>query len=106
MLEALYAPLLEESGMYQDETVEFLHEEFRALVTLPSVERAPKKMMGWTKKTTRRLAPECLVVLRDFFFHGLTEFSTCHLILIDDSGCDKRVSPRRTGWSPRGVATV
>ena len=38
--------------------------------------------------------------------HNLTEFQSYHLVFIDESGCDKRIGFRRTGWSPLGVAPV
>lgn len=105
MLDAMRERLLEEPGMYQEEMVAFLHEEFGTIVTTAAIGRALKKM-GWTKKTTRRLAPERKAILRDFFFYELSEFSSFHLVFVDESGCDKRVGHRRTGWSPRGVAPV
>lgn len=42
--------------------------------------------------------------MRDEYFHFLSDFCSYHLVYVDESGCDKRVGFRRTGWSPLGVA--
>ena len=34
----------------------------------------------------------------------LSDFRSYHLVYVDESGCDKRIGFRRTGWSPIGVA--
>lgn len=36
----------------------------------------------------------------------VSEFRSCHLIFVDESGCDKRVGQRRTNWSPLGMTPV
>jgi len=36
----------------------------------------------------------------------LSDFRSYHLVYVDESGCDKRIGFRRTGWSPIGVAPV
>jgi hypothetical protein len=38
--------------------------------------------------------------------HNLSEFESYHLVYIDESGCDKRIGYRRTGWAPLGVTLV
>jgi hypothetical protein len=40
------------------------------------------------------------VDLRDKYLHDLSAFASYRLMYIDESGCDKRVGFRRTGWSP------
>lgn len=42
--------------------------------------------------------------MRETYLYNLSEFESYHLVYIDESGCDKRVGFRRTGWSPLGVA--
>ena len=44
--------------------------------------------------------------LRCFYQHKLSEFNSCHLVFVDESGCDKRIGCRQTGWSPLGVTPV
>lgn len=38
--------------------------------------------------------------------YNLSAFQSYHLVFVDESGCDKRIGFRRTGWSPLGVAPV
>lgn len=33
-------------------------------------------------------------------------FQSYHLVYVDESGCDKRVRFRRTGWSPIGMTPI
>lgn len=42
----------------------------------------------------------------DKYLHDLTAFASYHLVYIDESGCDKRVGFRKTGWSPVGTTPV
>jgi transposase len=103
MLAALCDRLLEKPGMYRDEMAACLYDEFDITVSLCSIGRALASI-GWTKKVTRRIANERNADLRDFYMHKLSEFRSYQLVYIDESGCDKRVGYRRTGWSPVGVA--
>lgn len=38
--------------------------------------------------------------------HNLSSYRSNQLIFVDESGCDRRVGFRRTGWSPLGVAPI
>jgi transposase len=105
MLEALCDHLLERPGLYLDEMVLFLWDEFHTLTTTSTISRALASI-GWSKKTIRRKAREQNADLRDSYLHDLSEFHSYHLVYIDESGCDKRIGFRRTGWSPLGVAPV
>jgi transposase len=105
MREALRERLLEKPGLYQDKMAIFLHDEFNVLVTTSSIWRALESM-GWTKKSARRVAKERNADLRDYYQHYLSAFRSYHLVYVDESGCDKRVGFRRTGWSPLGVTPV
>lgn len=44
--------------------------------------------------------------LRDFYLHNLSSFFSYQLVYVDESGCDKRIGFRRTGWSPLGTTPV
>jgi hypothetical protein len=105
MLEALCDHLLEKPGLYLDEMALFLWDEFGTYITASSIRRAliSKK---WSKKTSRQKARERNADLRDCYLHNLSEFRSYHLVYIDESGCDKRIGFRRTGWSPLGIAPV
>jgi transposase len=105
MLDALKERLLEKPGMYQDEMALFLYDEFEILVNNSAVSRALASI-GWTKKATRQIAKERNADLRDYYLHNLSAFQSHHLVYVDESGCDKRIGFRRTGWSPLGVAPV
>jgi transposase len=105
MLEALREHLLEKPGLYLDEMMVFLWDEFEVLVTKFSISRALASIK-WSKKVARQVAKERNADLRDYYLHSLSEFHSYHLIYIDESGCDKRVGFRRTAWSPLGVTPV
>jgi hypothetical protein len=38
--------------------------------------------------------------------HGCRTYGTLCIVYVDESGCDKRIGFRRTGWSPLSVAPV
>ncbi|KAJ6116937.1 hypothetical protein N7512_006662 [Penicillium capsulatum] len=103
MLEALCDHLLEKPGLYLEEMAIFLWDEFRMLATTSSIRRALVSQ-GWSKKTARQSAKEQSAELREIYLHNLSEFASYHLVYVDESGCDKRIGFRRTGWSPLGIA--
>jgi transposase len=105
MLDALRERLLEKPGLYLEEMALFLWDEFGVLVSTHSISRT-LRAVGWSKKVARQIAREQNAELRDFYLHNLTQFQSYHLVFIDESGCDKRIGFRRTGWSPLGVAPV
>ena len=105
MLDALCDRLAEIPGLYIDEMANFLSDEFNILPSESSIQRALYRA-GWTKKASRQKAKEQNPQLRDFYQHKLSEFRSYHLAFVDESGCDKRVGHRRTGWSPLGVTPV
>lgn len=83
----------------------FLRDEFEAQVTVHSIGRALASV-GWSKKAARRIARERNADLRDFYLYELSGFRSYQLVFVDESGCDKRIGFRRTGWSPVGVTPV
>jgi transposase len=105
MIEALCDRLLEKPGLYVDERTIFLWDEFRVQVTNSSLKRALASV-GWSKNVTRQRAKEQNADLRDFYIHNLSDFQSHHLVYLDESGCDKRIGFRRTGWSPLGTAPL
>jgi hypothetical protein len=68
------------------------------MITTSSIRRA-LVAIGWSKKAARQRAKEQNADLRDYYLHNLSEFQSYHLIYVDESGCDKRVGFRRTGWA-------
>jgi transposase len=105
MLEALREYLLKKPDQYLDEMAAFLWKEFRTVVTTSTISRA-LKATGWLKKICRRIAKGRNPDLRDFYLYNLSSFHSYQLVYVDESGCDKRVGLRRTGWSPLGVTPV
>lgn len=105
MLAALCDRLLEKPGLYIDEMVIFIWDEFHVLVTDSSIKRALASA-GWSKKVARQRAKEQNADLRDYYLHNLSDFQSYHLVYVDESGCDKRIGFRRTGWSLLGIAPL
>ena len=105
MLAALCDRLLEKPGLYIDEMGVFLWDEFRVQVTNSSLKRALASV-GWSKKVARLRAKEQNADLRDFYIHNLSDFQSYYLVYVDESGCDKRIGFRRTGWSLLGAAPL
>jgi transposase len=103
VLEALCDHLLEKPILYLEEMAIFLWDEFRMLASTFSIKRALVSK-GWSKKTARQSAKEQNADLREIYLHNLSDFQSYHLVYVDESGCDKRIGFRRTGWSPLGVA--
>jgi hypothetical protein len=102
MLDALREYLLERPDRYLDEMAVFLWDEFDIRVTKSSISRALASI-GWTKKAARSVAKERNADLRDFYLYNLSALRSYHLVFVDESGCDKRISFRGTGWSPLGT---
>ena len=44
--------------------------------------------------------------LRDFHQQKLSELNSYQLVFVDESGCDKQIGCRQTGWSPLGMTPV
>ena len=105
MLQALQQRLLEKPGLSLDEIALFIWDEFKTVVTTMSINRALKSI-GWSKKVARSVAKERNADLRDYYLYSLSEFHSYQLVYVDESGCDKRIGFRRTGWSPLGVTPV
>jgi transposase len=105
MLEALCDHLLEKPGLYLDEMAVFLWDKFGLPITNSSISRALSSI-SWSKKTIQRRAKEQNPDLRDEYIHDISKFKSHQLVFVDESGCDKQIGFRRTGWSPAGVAPV
>lgn len=104
MLDALCEHLLEKPGLHLDEMVISIWDEFRILETTSSIRRA-LSFTGLSKKSIRQRTKEQNAELRELYLHNILEFESYHLVYVDESGCDKRIGFRRSGW-PLGVAPV
>jgi transposase len=105
ILDALCKHLLEKPWLYQDEMVDWVWDHFQVHVTIYSIKRALDSR-GWTKKKIGRIAKARSAELRDLYLHNTSEFRSYHYVFVDESGCDKRIGYRRTGWSPLSVTPI
>ena len=105
MLEALREHLFEKPDQYLDEMVVFLWDEFGVLLTVSTISRTLKSIK-WSKKQCRLVAKGRNADLRDYYLRNLSSYSSYQLVYVDESGCDKRIGFRRTGWSPLGTTPV
>jgi hypothetical protein len=105
MLEALHERLLGKPGQYLEEMVVFLWDEFGVSLSTSAVSRALKSS-GWSKKMCRRVAKGRNADPRDYYMYKLSSFCSYQLVYVDESGCNKRIGFRRTGWSPLGTTPV
>ena len=88
MLDALRERLLEKPGLYLDELVVFIQDEFSVLVAESTISRALKSI-GWSKKKARQVAEQRNPDLRDFYMHTISSFNPDQFLFVDESGCDK-----------------
>ena len=105
MLDALCEHLLDNPGLYHHEMVDFVWDKFRVLVTVSSIKRA-LNYRGWSKKKIGRIAKARNADLRDLYSHNTSHIRSWQYVFVDESGCDKRIGQRRTGWAPRGVTPI
>jgi transposase len=91
--------------MFRDEMTTFLHEQFGVDVSASSVTRV-LQAAGWSRKTNRRAAKQRNQDLQELYLYKMREFQSYHLVFIDESGCDKRIGLRRSGWAPLGITPV
>ncbi|CRL27356.1 unnamed protein product [Penicillium camemberti] len=86
----------------------FLWDEFYIQATKSIISRAlaSKRWSKKKKKKARVRARERNHGLRDEYSHFISDFRSYHHVYVDESGCDKRIGFRRTGWSPLGVTPV
>lgn len=105
MLDALCEHLLDNPGLYHHEMVGFVWDKFRVLVTVSSIRRA-LNYRGWSKKKIGRIAKARNADLRDLYSHNTSHIRSWQYVFVDESGCDKRIGQRRTGWAPRGVTPI
>lgn len=99
MVEALCGHLTEKPALCLEEMVVFLWDEFALQATKSSVSRALISN-GWSKKTARVKTRERNLDLRDEYHYFISDFKSYHLVCVDESGWDKGIGFRQTGWSP------
>jgi hypothetical protein len=105
MLDALWEHLLKKPNRYLNEMAVFLWDKFWTYLPISTTSRTSKSA-DWSKKACRRVASGHNADLRKYYLYNLSSFRSYHLVYVDESGCDKRVGFRRTGWSPLGTTLV
>lgn len=105
MLEALCDYLLDKPDLYLHKMELFFLDEFEVSVLKSTISDALHRK-GWSQKTARQKAKERNSDLRDDYCHLISEFSSYYLVYVDESGCDKQIGTRRTGWSLLGITPV
>jgi transposase len=105
ILDTLCEHLLDHPELYHHEMVDFLLERFQLDVTVSSVRRALISR-GWSKKKIGRIAKARNADLRDLYSHNTSHIRSWQYVFVDESGCDKRIGQRRTGWAPLGVTPI
>lgn len=103
MVQALFDYLIEKPYSYIDEMELFFLDEFQKKVTKSCIS-CILKHEGWSNKAMKQKARERNPDLRDKYSHFVSDFSSYYLVYVDESGCDKRIGFRRTGWSPLGTS--
>ena len=105
MVKALCDHLFEKPHLYLDEMAHFLWEEFETEITLCSISRV-LKYEGWLKKKAKQKAWERNTNLCNDYFHLISNYHSYQFVFVDESGCDKQIGARRTGWSPLSISPV
>ena len=105
MVKTLCDHLLGKPNLYLYEMAEFIWGVFEKEVTTSSIRRA-LLYEGWSKKKAKQRASEQNADLREAYFDRILHFHPDQFVFVDESGCDKRIGIRRTGWSPRGITPV
>ena len=105
MLDDLLDLLREKHYLQLDEMAIFLWDRYDELVSKSTLSRALAQAK-WSRKVARRIAHEQCADLRDMYLHDLSFFEYDQLLYVDETGSDKRIGYRRTGWSPLGVTPV
>jgi transposase len=105
MLEALCDHLVEKPDLYLDEMKLFWLDEFGLDVPKSTISNTLHRI-GWSKKVARQQAKERNADLRDEYMYFISDFSSYHLVFVDESGCDKRIGFQRSGWSLSGTTPI
>jgi hypothetical protein len=99
VLDTLCEHLIHKPGLYIGNMVTFLWKEFNIFPSHSSIQQALSRR-GWNKKNSDRKLNSGT---RGYELSINTSYPSSGL---DESGCDKRIGCRQTGWSPLGVTSV
>lgn len=94
MQKALCDRLIKQPYMYRCEMADFLYRHFATRLSERSIGRI-LRLIGWTRKTIRRIAQQRDDDLRDHYLHRISQYQSHQLVFVDESGCDRRAGYQR-----------
>ena len=101
----LFQIVLRNPGIYLHEVQLQLQEAYGVKIHVSTICRT-LKFMGCTRQVIRHVALQRSEVARAKFMAEVSVYDPSMLIWIDESGCDRRNSTRKYGYSVRGVHPV
>ena len=101
----IFQLIIREPGIYLHEIQERLHERLGARVSLSTLSRT-LKFMGCTRQVIRHIAIQRDDELRAKFMANISMYDPSMFVWVDESGCDRRNSIRKYGYSVRGIRPV
>ena len=92
-------------GMYLYELQDQLHQALGVIVSVSTICRT-MKFMGCTRQVIRHIAIQRSDAMRAKFMSEISSYDPSMFVWIDESGCDRRNSTRKFGYSIRGIPPV
>ena len=89
-------------GIYLHELQTSLHERFGVVISLPTICRT-LKYMGCTRQSMHHVAIQRSDELRAKFMAEISVYDPRMLVWLDETGCDRRNTVRKYGYSIRGL---
>lgn len=97
--------IVSEPGIYLSEIQDKLHQSFGVTVSMPTICRT-LKFMGCTRQVIRHVAIQQSEAMRAKFMAEISIYDPSMFVWVDESGCDRRNSTRKFGYSVRGIPPV
>ena len=94
---------LENPGIYLQELQDELLDIFGVLISVPTICRT-LKYIGCTRQVMHRVALQRSDALRARFIAEISVYNPSVLVWLDETGCDRRHSTRKYGYSVRGIS--
>jgi len=97
--------ILTDPGMYLYELQDKLRQALGVIVSVSTICRT-MKFMGCTRQVIRHIAIQRSDAMRAKFMSEISIYDPSMFVWIDESGCDRRNSTRKFGYSIRGIPPV
>ena len=94
--------ILKRPGIYLCELQDELFDRFGVLVSVPTICRT-LQFMGCTRQTMHHVAIQRSDAMRAKFMAEISVYDPSMLIWLDETGCDRRNTIRKYGYSARGL---